>query len=142
MEKPIECVFCDIVAGRAEARFAEVFAEVSVIEPLYPVAPGHLLAIPHAHVADASVSPTVTGRVFATAAIAARGYDSYNLITSVGEPATQSVFHFHVHIIPRWPDDGLLLPWSHPDRVARSLALMQVEEGRTWSRESRSAKPS
>ena len=84
-----------------------------VFEPLNPVVQGHVLAAPRKHVPSADALPFVTGNVFAVAVIYARqvGLDSYNLISSVGEPATQSVFHLHVHVVPRREGDGLRLPW-------------------------------
>ena len=85
-----------------------------VIEPLGPVTPGHVLAIPRKHVPSADALPFVTGNAFAIATMYARkvALESYNLITSVGAPATQTVQHLHVHVVPRRPGDGLLLPWS------------------------------
>ena len=89
---------------------------VFVIEPLNPVTPGHVLAIPRRHVPSADALPFVTGNVFAIATMYARlypvMYESYNLITSVGAAATQTVFHLHAHLVPRRPSDGLKLPWS------------------------------
>ena len=41
---------------------------------------------------------------------------SANLITSIGAAATQTVFHLHVHVVPRHEGDGLLLPWSNQER--------------------------
>lgn len=133
-----ECIFCRIVAGDAPATIVEEFATAIVIVPLYPVVEGHLLVIPKAHMSDAAASPTLTGNMFALASIAAaKRYESFNLITSRGTPATQSVFHLHVHIVPRERGDHLPLPWSHPDTLAKRLAEIDPEE-RSWTRESRS----
>ena len=139
--KTDSCVFCDIVAGVEPAAVVERFETAIVIEPLYPVVDGHLLVIPKLHVPDAVARPTITGQVFALAAIVAARYGSANLITSVGVPATQSVFHLHVHVVPRVAGDGLLLPWSHPDTVRRTLDKMVVEDRPEWSRTSRSGQP-
>jgi histidine triad (HIT) family protein len=103
------CVFCDF-AGPVLHEDQGVF----VIEPLGPVVPGHVLAIPRKHVPSADALPFVTGNVFAIATMYARkvGLPSYNLISSVGAPATQTVFHLHVHVVPREEGDGLALPWT------------------------------
>ena len=82
-------------------------------EPLNPVTDGHLLVLPRQHVADAFEDPAVTAEVMRAAASIARDqYKSVNLITSVGAPATQTVWHLHVHIVPRHTNDGLRLPWT------------------------------
>lgn len=79
---------------------------------LNPVTPRHLLVVPVRHVVEAVEDPALTGRVMRVAAYVARSHKSCNFITSVGTPATQSVFHLHVHIIPRIEGDGLVLPWT------------------------------
>jgi len=108
------CVFCRIAAGtEPEAQVEYEWPETVAIVPLNPVTAGHLLVIPRAHVADALEDPIVTSTTMARAAEAAdRGRGGCNLITSVGTDATQTVFHLHIHVVPRRPGDGLLLPWS------------------------------
>lgn len=105
----MSCPFCDY-AGPVAAFYGDTF----VIEPLRPVTPGHLLVIPKVHVPNALASPAVAGRTVEVAAqhANATGVGACNLITSTGPQATQTVFHLHVHIVPRAYDDGLLLPWS------------------------------
>lgn len=108
-----ECVFCAIVAGTSPATVVREWADTITIVPLNPVTPGHLLVIPRRHVADFRVDPHTTGRVMLDAAHIARGAgDSFNLITSAGAVATQTVFHMHVHLVPRREGDGLTLPWT------------------------------
>lgn len=105
------CVFCEIVAGRAPAHWAANVPGVVAIVPLRPVTPGHLLFLPKVHVRDAFEDPAITGQVMEAACrYAASG--SANLITSVGEAATQTVFHLHVHVVPRRAGDSLSLPWT------------------------------
>lgn len=108
-----DCVFCDIIAGRAPAQVAYDWHDTIAVVPLNPVTPGHLLVIPHRHVDDASEVPAVTGRTVECAAeLAGAWYKQYNLITSVGPYAMQTVFHLHIHIVPRTEHDGLNLPWT------------------------------
>jgi histidine triad (HIT) family protein len=104
----MSCVFCDLTANDND---------VTIIEPLNPVTPGHRIAIPREHVRDAGDDPTVTAKVMAVASsyAASLGTD-YNIITSSGKNATQSVFHLHIHIIPRREGDGLALPWTGQHR--------------------------
>ena len=103
------CVFCDIIAGLAPATVVRRWPDALAIVPLGPVVEGHTLIIPYAHVRDYTSIPTVTATVMGRAAEIAP-FPS-NLITSAGREATQSVFHLHVHIVPRAFDDGLALPW-------------------------------
>jgi histidine triad (HIT) family protein len=106
-----DCPFCArIAAGEYDAGdgYAVTF------EPLNPVTSGHRLFVPRSHVADALTRPVITGHVMEYAARWAYGHDlaPCNLITSAGAEATQSVFHLHIHLVPRRDGDGLALPWS------------------------------
>lgn len=107
------CVFCGIVAGRAPATIVGSTPHTLIIVPLGPVVDGHVLVIPRQHVADAAEDLTVTADVMADAAAwAGHQGTPFNLITSAGRAATQSVFHLHVHYVPRAEDDGLMVPWG------------------------------
>lgn len=98
------CVFCEIVGDQNG---------IVAFKPLNPVVPGHLLFVPATHVKDASSNPDIAGQTFAAAASwGAANYPDFNLITSAGHYATQTVWHLHVHYVPRHPDDGLHLPWT------------------------------
>jgi histidine triad (HIT) family protein len=110
-----DCPFCAIIRGDAPPDgILANWGDCIALTPLNPVRLGHTLIIPTLHVEDALTMPTVTGLVFARAAEYAgwQGAHGYNLITSVGAVATQTVFHLHVHVLPRRPDDGVRLPWS------------------------------
>jgi len=103
------CVFCLKVA---EAGFARA-GDVVTFEPLNPVTPGHLLVVPRRHVADAAEDPDVTAQAMRSAAVLARAIGGdCNIITSRGPMATQTVFHLHIHVVPRREGDGLHLPWT------------------------------
>lgn len=105
-----DCVFCD------PTRIASVVAimdDMMVFEPVSPVAAGHLLVAPRDHVPDFTTSPYITAAVMQVAAkVAALKGGDFNLITSAGLSATQSVRHLHIHLVPRVQGDGLKLPWS------------------------------
>ena len=141
----VACVFCDIVAGRASADFVWNHGPDPVVafRPLTPVTPGHALFIPKDHLRDAAAAPGLTGMVFAYAAVyAAEQGQPFNLLTSTGEAATQSVFHLHVHYVPRAVDDGLMLPWgtlhgenpADPHRCRRVVELERQLAGPTERR--------
>jgi histidine triad (HIT) family protein len=113
MSEATPCPFCEIAAGRAPAEVVESWPDTIAIRPLNPVADGHLLVIPRGHVEDALDDPAVTGLVMQRAVQVGRLYRcDLNIITSVGPAATQSVKHFHVHLVPRFAGDGLPLPWT------------------------------
>ncbi|MCX4885916.1 HIT family protein [Streptomyces sp. NBC_00847] len=106
------CPFCDIVAGQAPATVVQEWDDAIAIVPLNPVVEGHTLVIPKTHVEDFAASAYVAARTVGKASILAHKMDGpMNLITSKGREATQSVFHLHVHLVPRAENDGLALPW-------------------------------
>lgn len=114
VKEPIDndCVFCRIVAGVEPATVLWRDVASMVIVPLNPVTDGHVIAIPFGHASDFATSWYIT----ADAMYAAFEYtqtltEDFNIITSKGVTATQSVFHLHVHIVPRRENDGLALPW-------------------------------
>lgn len=105
-----DCVFCS--REKIKTPIVLESEKVIIFEPLNPVVKGHLLVVPKKHVADFTEDPETFLEVAMVASLSAKelGGD-YNLITSKGKNATQSVFHLHVHLIPRKENDGLKLPW-------------------------------
>ena len=100
----MSCPFCDM--------FSSSDKDIINIEPLNPIVEGHRIIIPREHVKDFSDDVEVTGRVMKYAAELGKKIGEVNLITSKGVNATQSVFHLHVHLVPRKEGDGLSLPWT------------------------------
>ncbi|SDM47159.1 HIT family protein [Allokutzneria albata] len=112
------CVFCAVAAGNAPATVVREWEDVIAIRPRpCGVNDGHVLVIPRTHVADASVDPAVSGRVMTCAAELMAEHEAANIITSRGAAATQTVFHLHIHVVPREEGDGLPLPWT-PQQTA------------------------
>jgi histidine triad (HIT) family protein len=120
-----DCVFCNRMAGltRFNAQWMSRDGSVAAFCPLNPVVPGHTLVVPRVHVPDflhleASSGWGLLDACSRVGKQVRHEYDAtgVNLITSAGEAATQSVFHLHMHIVPRRPGDGLLLPWSNQVR--------------------------
>lgn len=111
--RELDCVFCEIIEGRVSVNIRTVHDSGMIFVPLNPVVEGHVLVIPNEHVEDFAASPRVTAEVMSRAArYAHRMGGEWNLITSKGTLATQSVFHLHVHLVPRREGDGLTLPWT------------------------------
>lgn len=105
-------MFCEILCGIAPAKVVSEWDDAIAFVPLCPVTDGHVLVIPRIHFRDHTEATAITAAVAARAAEWARQYPSSNLIMSAGEEATQSVFHLHVHVIPRRADDQLMVPWG------------------------------
>lgn len=112
-----DCPFC----GRIERGEFDYDDQRNVaFQPLNPVAPGHFLVVPRKHVAHAFESPSAAAGALKFAGYLANRMDleSANFITSAGPAATQTVFHLHVHVVPRREGDGLALPWTGQARTA------------------------
>jgi histidine triad (HIT) family protein len=107
-----DCPFCQIIAGLAPATIVRRWPGALAIVPRGPVVDGHLLVLPFEHVADFSSAAYVSAMTMHRAAeLAAESEQPMNLITSRGREASQSVFHLHLHLVPRAENDGLALPW-------------------------------
>jgi histidine triad (HIT) family protein len=110
-----DCVFCKIVAGTLPSFKLYEDEHTLAFMDINPIAPGHCLVIPKTHFAnlfDGTDGPlaavmTTTRRV-ATAVRAALQPDGMNLFQANGPAAGQTVYHFHMHILPRRTGDGLL----------------------------------
>ena len=118
MARDPDCLFCKIVAGELPATVvAEDDRTVSFMD-INPATPGHALVVPRDHATDLLSIPaedleavTVAAQRLAHRAKEALGADGVNLLNSCGAAAWQTVFHFHMHVIPRYEDDPLRLPW-------------------------------
>jgi len=111
-----ECVFCLIVAGKEPAHMVAAWPEAIAFHPLNPVTPGHVLVVPTKHVADFMENANVAADTMRFAAVVANSLNprrDWNVITSKGRAATQTILHFHLHLVPRRRGDGLALPWSN-----------------------------
>ena len=111
------CIFCQIVAGDADATFIYTDETVVVFLDINPVTPGHTLVVPRAHMpALSDVDPRTGSHVFNVAqrmaeALRASGFrcEGVNLFYADGEAANQTVFHSHLHVFPRYDRDGFRL---------------------------------
>lgn len=110
-----DCVFCNIIAGIAPGAMPVRWPDAVVLVPLNPVTEGHVLILPRQHVRDAVENQWIGAAVMRRAIEYVQEYvgrGAVNLIANVGEDASQTVFHYHLHVIPRRPNDGLRLPWT------------------------------
>jgi histidine triad (HIT) family protein len=113
-----DCIFCKIVAGELPSTRVDEDERTIAFMDISPATRGHVLVIPREHARDLL---TVSDEDLAACAAMARrvaarqverlGADGVNLLNSCGQAAWQTVFHFHVHVIPRYEGDPLRLPW-------------------------------
>jgi histidine triad (HIT) family protein len=113
-----DCLFCKIVAGEIPATIVAQDDRTVTFMDINPATRGHALVVPRTHTRDlleidaadlAAVAQA--GQRLARTAKETLGADGINLINSCGAQAWQTVFHFHLHVIPRYADDPLRLPW-------------------------------
>lgn len=111
-----DCPFCRLLDLPGSTAIVERWPDAAVLRPRRPVAEGHVLVVPYRHVPDAAADPEVSAAAMRRAAELAGRRRPCNIITSVGAEATQTVFHLHLHVVPRRPGDGLALPWDQASR--------------------------
>jgi histidine triad (HIT) family protein len=131
-----DCIFCKILAGElpsyvvGESERAYAFADIN------PATRGHSLVIPRVHVADihdiSAEDLTACALLAKDVAGQARehlGAAGVNILHSAGAAAWQVVFHFHIHVIPRYAGDPLRLPWTptpgDPEELAAAAASLR-----------------
>lgn len=138
------CDFCKILMGTEEAQVVCETESALAFFPLEPAALGHTLVIPKQHVPDLwSADDTIATLVTQAAVRVGRAIkdalepDGMNLISSAGAAASQTVFHLHLHVVPRWNRDHIgpiwppSQPWSETvkhdiaDRVRRACDYVQ-----------------
>jgi histidine triad (HIT) family protein len=113
-----DCIFCKIAAGELPAQIVDEDERTIAFMDINPATRGHLLVIPRRHSRDLEeIDPEDLAAVALTAQRMARRMferldaDGVNLLNSCRAAAWQTVFHFHIHVIPRYGDDPLKLPW-------------------------------
>ena len=113
-----DCLFCKIVAGDVPAQIVDSDEHTVAFMDINPATRGHALVVPREHSTDLMEIPDADlGRTVLAARRLARRMeealepDGYNILNSCRPAAWQTVFHFHVHVVPRYDDDPLKLPW-------------------------------
>ncbi len=113
-----DCTFCAIAAGEAPAEIVDSDEHTVAFMDINPATPGHALVIPRAHSADLlEVSDQDLNRtMIAARRLVARidealSPDGFNVLNACRAAGWQTVFHYHLHVIPRYEDDPLKLPW-------------------------------
>jgi histidine triad (HIT) family protein len=132
-----DCIFCKIVAGELPATIVGEDERTISFMDISPATRGHALVIPREHSADLlSVGrEDLTAVALAAQRLATRmkqrlGADGVNLLNSCGAVAFQTVFHLHMHVIPRYEGDSLRLPWVPAAGDAEQIAAAAQELGK------------
>jgi histidine triad (HIT) family protein len=130
-----DCLFCKIVAGEIPSTRVDEDDRTVAFMDINPATRGHLLVVPREHSADlheigpddlaacARMAQKLAGRVRDRL-----GADGVNVLNAAGPAAWQTVFHFHLHVIPRYDDDPLRLPWrpepGNPEEIEAAGAQL------------------
>lgn len=124
MEKKVDsnCVFCKIIAGEIPSRTVYEDEKYKAIMDVSPASKGHVIILPKSHASDIfEISEEdLAGAMIVAKKVAAMlkeklGCDGVNILQNNGEVAGQTVFHLHVHVIPRYKDDTVNITWKHLD---------------------------
>jgi histidine triad (HIT) family protein len=131
-----DCLFCGIVAGEVPAEIIDSDEHTVSFMDINPATRGHALVVPRTHAADLL---EISDEDLEHCVVAARRLtlrmretlrpDGFNLINACGAAAWQTVFHLHIHVVPRYADDPLELPWvpspGDPDEIAAIAAKLK-----------------
>ena len=136
MRRVTDCIFCAIAAGEAPAEILDSDEHTVAFMDINPATAGHALVIPRRHSADLMEIPdddlertTVAARRLAERMRETLHPDGFNVINACGTAAWQTVFHFHLHVVPRFETDPLELPWiptpGDPQEIAATARAIR-----------------
>lgn len=131
------CIFCKIANGEIPAATLYEDENFRVILDLGPASKGHALILPKTHAAniyelsdEMAAKAMILAKKMATAMTAALKCDGFNIVQNNGECAGQTVFHFHMHLIPRYKGDQVGITWK-PGELSdadKEEILLKVKE--------------
>ena len=131
------CIFCKIANGEIPAATLYEDENFRVILDLGPASKGHALILPKSHAAniyelsdEMAAKAMILAKKMATAMTAALKCDGFNIVQNNGECAGQTVFHFHMHLIPRYKGDQVGITWP-PGELSdadKEEILLKVKE--------------
>src|ERR1700722_15002930 len=129
-----DCLFCKIIAGELPGEIIAEDDRTVALMDINMATHGQALVVPRRHATDLLDidSEDLAATVLAAQRVARRaserlGADGVNLINSGGRAGWQTVFHFHVHVIPRYVDDPLRLPWTPAPGDSAEIAAAAAE---------------
>lgn len=129
-----DCIFCKIANGEIPSATVYENSEFRVIMDISPATMGHVLIIPKEHFKDVfDIDAVTAGKLFSLATEVARAMkdvlqcEGLNIVQNNGEIAGQTVFHFHLHLIPRYQGDGVRLTWVQHQSVPEDIQAIAKE---------------
>ena len=129
-----DCLFCGIVEGTIPSETVDSDERTVAFMDINPATPGHALVVPRAHSADLMevatedlAATTAAARRLARKMKSALDADGINVLNACGAAAWQTVFHFHLHVIPRFEDDPLKLPWIPEEGDREQIAAVAAK---------------
>ena len=124
-----DCIFCKIIAGEIPSNTIYEDDTFKVILDASPASKGHALILPKKHYADIyDIDEEIAGKVMKTAKklatkmTVALNCDGFNLLQNNGETAGQTMFHFHMHLIPRYKNDNAGILWEPGETTPEDMA--------------------
>jgi histidine triad (HIT) family protein len=128
MMKDDNCIFCKIAAGEIPSQTIYEDEDFRAILDLGPATKGHTLILPKEHAAnlfelsdETAAKLTPLARKLGKQLVEKLGADGLNVIQNNGEVAGQTVMHYHLHLIPRYKDDGQHLLWKPGESTPEGL---------------------
>lgn len=116
------CIFCKIAAGEIPSATVYEDQDFRVIMDINPASKGHCIILPKEHAANIyELSESTAGKIFvvakrvATAMKEELNCEGINVLQNNGEAAGQTVFHVHMHLIPRYANDTVTMTWEHKE---------------------------
>lgn len=113
------CIFCKILAGDIPSAVVYEDEEFKIILDVGPAAKGHMLILPKEHYSDILTMPEelvakafILAKKMAAKMESVLGCDGINVVQNNHEAAGQTVFHFHIHLIPRMKHDKIGVTWK------------------------------
>lgn len=159
MNESTDCIFCEILAGTAAAAFVHQDSLCSAFMDIQPINPGHMLVVPNRHAARLAELKEEEGtqifriahRLAAAVRMSGLRCEGVNLFLADGGAAMQEVPHVHLHVFPRYVEDGfgLTFPPDYPralnvngleavaERIRVQVELLQPNKALQATRETR-----
>lgn len=134
--KDCNCIFCKIIGGEIPSNTIYEDDDFKVILDVAPATKGHALVIPKEHYADLyEIEPELLGKAIKVAQkvitheTKVLGCEGYNILQNNGEIAGQTVFHFHMHLVPRYEkvNNKNLLTWANETCSGEELKALCEE---------------
>lgn len=128
-----QCIFCKVIAGEIPGEVVDSDDHTLTVMDINPATRGHVVVITRTHAEnllelsdeDLMAAMTTVRRVVHRMRDTLQP-DGFNILHNIGRAAWQSIFHFHMHVIPRYKDDPLQLPWvpepADPEELKRVAA--------------------